>query len=63
MHYTIISENLGKVAEASSWTFEISNEDALPVDDKSCTAVEALQAAKEAEATGLQILQTIVQAL
>jgi len=62
-HYTIVSENLGKVAEAYPWTFEASDEDALPVDDKSCTAVKALQAAKEAEAAGLQSLQKIVQTL
>jgi hypothetical protein len=62
-HYTVVSENLGKVAEAYPWTFEASDEDALPVDDKSSTAVEALQAAKEAEAAGLQTLHKIVQAL
>jgi hypothetical protein len=62
-HYTVVSENLGKVAEAYPWTFEASDEDALPVDDKSCTAVKALQAAREAEAAGLQTLQKIVQAL
>jgi len=40
-----------------------ADEDALPIDDKSCTVVEALQAAKGVEAAGLQILQTIGQAL
>ena len=37
--------------------------DVLPVDDKSRAAVEALQAAKGAEAAGLQALGKIVQAL
>ena len=62
-HYTVVSENLGKVAEAYPWTFEASDEDVLPVDDKSRAAVKALQAAKEAEAAGLQALEKIVQAL
>ena len=62
-HYTVVSESLGKVAEVYPWTFEASDEDVLPVDDKSRAAVEALQAAKGAEAAGLQTLGKIVQAL
>jgi hypothetical protein len=62
-HYTAVAENLGKVAEVYPWTFEASDEDVLPVDDRSRTAVAALQAAKEAEAAGLQILPKIVEAL
>jgi hypothetical protein len=62
-HYTVVSESLGQVAEVYPWTFEASDEDVLPVDDKSRAAVEALQAAKGAEAAGLQTLGKIVQAL
>ena len=62
-HYTVVSENLDKVAEAYPWSFEASPDDVLPIDDDSRAAVEALQAAKAAEAAGLQALEGIVQAL
>jgi len=62
-HYRAVAENLAKVAEAYPWMHKASDDDVLPVDDKSRTAVEALQAAKEAEAAGLQALEKIVQAL
>jgi hypothetical protein len=62
-HYTVVSENLGKVAEIYPWTFEASDEDVLPVDGKSRVAVEALQEARAAEVAGLQALEEIVQAL
>jgi hypothetical protein len=62
-HYTAVSKNLAKVAEIYPWTFEASDEDVLPVDDQSRAAVEALHAAKEAEAAGLQALAKIVEAL
>jgi hypothetical protein len=62
-HYRVVSESLGKVAEVYPWTFEASDEDVLPIDDKSRAAVEALHAAKEAEGAGLQALEQIVGAL
>ena len=62
-HYRAVAENLGKVAEAYPWTFEASDEDLLPADETSRAAVEALQAARGAEAAGLQALEEIVQAL
>ena len=62
-HYKGVAEGLGKVTELYPWTFEASDEDVLPVDEKSRAAVEALQAAKTAEVAGLQALSRIVQAL
>jgi hypothetical protein len=62
-HYKAVAESLGKVAEVYPWTYEASDEDVLPVDDKSRAAIEALAAAKGAEADGLQTLAKIVQAL
>jgi hypothetical protein len=62
-HYRVVSENLSKVVEAYPWAYEASNEDILPVDDRSRAAVKALQAARDAEAAGLQALEKIVQAL
>jgi hypothetical protein len=62
-HYRAVAENLGKVAEAYPWTFEASDEDLLPADETSRAAVEALQAARGAEAAGLQALEEIVQGL
>jgi hypothetical protein len=62
-HYKVVSESLGKVAEVYPWTFEASDEDVLPVDDKSQAAVEALHAAKGAEGAGLQTLEQIVHVL
>ncbi len=59
-HYKVVAENLGKVAEIYPWSFEASDEDELPIDDKSRAAVEALQAARQAEAAGLQALEKIV---
>ena len=62
-HYKVVSESLGRVAEVYPWTFEASDEDVLPVDDRSHAAVEALRVAKGAEASGLQALEQIVGAL
>jgi hypothetical protein len=62
-HYRIVSESLGEVAEIYPWSFEASDEDVLPVDDKNHAAVETLKAAREAEAAGLQALEKIVAAL
>jgi hypothetical protein len=62
-HYNTVSEHLGKVAELYPWAEGASDEDTLPIDEKSRAAVAALQAAKDAEAAGLQALETIVRAL
>lgn len=62
-HYTVVSENLGKVAQIYGWVQGGSDEDLLPVDDRSRAAVEALRAAKGAEAAGLQALAEIIQVL
>lgn len=62
-HYTAVSESLDKVAEVYPWSFEASDENRLPVDDKSRAAVEALRTAREAEGAGLQALEKIVAAL
>jgi hypothetical protein len=61
--YRIVAESLGQVAELYPWSWKASDEDQLPVDDKSRAAVEALQAARAAEAAGLEALAKIVQAL
>ena len=61
--YEAVAQSLGRVAELYPWAPGTSDEDVLPVDDKSRAAVEALQAAKDAEAAGLQALEKIVQAL
>jgi hypothetical protein len=63
VRYKGVAENLGQVAEVYPWSYEASDEEVLPVDDRSRAAVEALQAAKDAEAAGLQTLKKIVQAL
>lgn len=63
VHYRAVVDALGKVAEIYPWSYEASDEDALPVDDRSRAAVEALQAAQEAEAAGLAALAEIVRAL
>lgn len=62
-HYTAVAESLGQVAEIYPLSWEASDEDVLPADDKSRAAVEALQAAREAEAAGLQALGGILEAL
>jgi hypothetical protein len=62
-HYRMVSEKLDQVAQAYPWASKASDEALLPVDDKSRAAVEALQAAKEAEASGLKALAEIVEAL
>jgi hypothetical protein len=62
-HYRIVAEGLGQVAELYPWQGEASAEDVLPVDDTSRAAVEALQAARAAEAAALEALSKIVQAL
>jgi hypothetical protein len=62
VHYRDVSEHLGKVAEIYPWVDDASDENVLPIDDRSRSAVEALQTAKEAEAAGLQALERIVRA-
>jgi hypothetical protein len=62
-HYRAVSESLAKVAEIYPWEEGASDEDTLPIDEESRAAVEALQAAKDAEAAGLQTLETIVRTL
>jgi hypothetical protein len=62
-HYMVVAKSLNRVTEVYPWTFEASDEQVLPVDQKSRTAVGALQEAKGAEAAGLQALEEIVQAL
>ena len=61
--YRIVAEGLGQVAELYPWSHDADDADTLPVDDKSRAAVEALQAARAAEAAGLEALDKIVQAL
>jgi hypothetical protein len=61
--YRVVAEGLGQVAELYPWVRDASDEDRLAVDDKSHTAVEALQAARAAETAGLEALAKIVQAL
>ncbi|MCU0520429.1 MAG: hypothetical protein MUF84_07050 [Anaerolineae bacterium] len=63
MHYAVVTENLGKVAELYPWESEAPAGNILPIDSRSRAAVEALKAAREAEAGGLCSLETIVQAL
>jgi len=62
-HYRLVAQALGQVSELYPWSREVSDGDVLPVDEVSRTAVEALQAARAAEAAGLESLAKIVQAL
>jgi hypothetical protein len=62
-HYGAVSESLTQVAQIYPWVRESSDEDVLPVDDKSAAAVKALQRVRVAEAAGLQVLDKIVRAL
>jgi len=62
-HYTAVAESLGQVAEIYPWIWKASDEDVLPVNDQNRAAVEALQAARAAEAAGLRALASILQAL
>jgi hypothetical protein len=62
-HYAAVEENLEKVAEIYPWDDAASDAAVLSVDDASTAAVEALKAAKDAEAAGLQSLQRITQAM
>ncbi len=61
--YRVVAEGLGKVTEIYPWKWEASDEDLLPIDGDSRAAIEALQAAREAERAGLPSLQAIVEAL
>ena len=63
VHYRAIAERLSQVGEIYPWANDASDEDVLPIDDRSRAAVEALGAARGAEAAGLQALQKIVEAL
>lgn len=61
MHYRMVAEQLKAVSELYppfNWT-----EGTIQVDDTSQAAVEALKQARAAEASGLEALTTIVQAL
>jgi hypothetical protein len=62
-HYQSVAQELGRVAEIYPWIYEASDEETLPVDERSQAAVEALRAAREAEANGLGALGAIVEAL
>ena len=62
-HYGAVAEGLGQVAEIYPWVWQASDEDVLPVDDRSRAAVEALEAARKAEVAGLRTLDKIVQML
>ncbi len=61
--YATVAAALGKVVELYPWKDDASDEDVLPVDDRSRAAVEALHTAKEAEAAGLVTLERICQVL
>ncbi len=62
-HYRVVAESLEKVAGVYPWEWKASDEDVLPVDDRSRAAVASLQAAKAAEASGLRALEKLLQAL
>jgi hypothetical protein len=62
-HYREVAAHLGRVAEVYPWEWGVSDESVLPVDDRSRAAADALRAARAAEASGLQALEKIVQAL
>lgn len=62
-HYGAVVAGLDRVAKLYPWSYEASDEETLPVDDTSRAAVEALRAARTAEAAGLQALGRIVEAL
>jgi hypothetical protein len=62
-HYRIVAESLRQVAELYPWSHEADDEEVLPVDDRSRAAVEALQAARAAEAAALETLPKIAQVL
>jgi hypothetical protein len=62
VHYRAVAESLGKVAEAYPWVNDPPDEP-IQIDDNARAAVEALGAAREAEAAGLKTLEQIVQAL
>ncbi len=61
--YQAVAENLSHVAALYPWSSEAVAEDLLPVGETSEAAVAALEAAKEAEACGLQALEEIARAL
>lgn len=61
--YRAVVAGLERIAEIYPWSFEVSDEDSLPVDEQSRAAVAALQSAREAEGAGLQALEKIVAAL
>jgi hypothetical protein len=61
--YQVVADELGRVAEIYPWSNQASDEETLPVDERSEVAVAALQAARAAEAQGLLTLQDIVAVL
>ncbi|MGC9523536.1 MAG: hypothetical protein ACP5HG_16880 [Anaerolineae bacterium] len=63
LHYTAVAEGLGEVAEIYPWSWGASDEEVLPIDDRSRAAVEALRMARDAEAAGLAALDEIVRVL
>lgn len=62
-HYTMVAKSLAQVTAIYPWDWETSDEVVLPVDERSSEAVAALQAAQDAEASGLETLDRIVQTL
>jgi hypothetical protein len=62
-HYQGVAQELARVQQIYPWSYEASDEETLPVDERSQSAVAALTAAREAEAEGLASLQAIVEAL
>jgi hypothetical protein len=61
--YQAVVQGLQKVAEAYPWRDDASDEDLLPVDDRSRAAVQALRDAREAEVAALGALEEILQGL
>ena len=61
-HYGDVSRHLARVSEIYPFVHD-APEDHLPVDEQSRAAVEALQAARKAEAAGLKALERVVRAL
>jgi hypothetical protein len=61
--YEVVAGELAEVAAIYPWMDSASDEEVLPVDDRSQAAVESLKVAREAEAAGLVALEKIVAAL
>lgn len=61
--YAAVSRHLSQVVEAYPWLDEVSEDALVPQDSRSDAAIEALNAAKQAEVRGLAALEEIVRAL